>query len=600
MIEAILADRRARFILVGGAATLAHAVMLLIFVELGGLNPTLANLFAFICAFFVSYLGHKRFTFRSDASHASALPGFLLAALAGLVVNVGLFAVLSDVFRVHYWLVFGLVILLAPSVVYVISRDHAFQSGEESSARGGFAGWDKKHFIIPALLFGATVIYAVTYYYPVFYFDHWDLLPMIIAADEERLGAGQVFALHGSHWHATGYIIMLALGKFTGHAHLADVMANLVMALIAFGGVAVLVRRQVQAFSPRASLFVPVAILALFVFSLDQSQNWLWGWQTAVFGHLIGVVWCLEALTRHDLRLRGILFACITAAMAIYGFATGWALLPIGFAVLLLRRITRRDQGWVNLAIWTGFTALMLWHFKLALAARGGAELVAASSLPGFSEPVYMYAIYAMNYVANAVTRFSPDIALPVFLISGGVALWCLFSLSRKDDFSFANVTPALALMAYGIGAGLLTSLGRLDEFGPDTAFLGRYITFANLYWVGLISLVFAARAHVGKNGWRGIAYYLKLLVAMKLGAIGNVVSSAVPHATEVREASTALQACYPNVPDYELEMFFAPTQMRRARSHLDYLKERRLSVFASVGPGDTCGADDEGAPQHD
>ena len=155
--------------------------------------------------------------------------------------------------------------------------------------------------------------------------------------------------------------------------------------------------------------------------------------------------------------------------------------------------------------------------------------------------------------------------------------------------------------MAYGIGAGLLTSLGRLDEFGPDTAFLGRYITFANLYWVGLIGLVFAARAHAGKNGRRGLTFYLGLLIAMKLGTIGNVVSSAVPHAIEVREASAALKACYPNVAESDLSMFFAPTQMARARPHLDYLKERQLSVFAAVGAGDTCGAGggEEGV-QHD
>jgi len=127
----------------------------------------------------------------------------------------------------------------------------------------------------------------------------------------------------------------------------------------------------------------------------------------------------------------------------------------------------------------------------------------------------------------------------------------------------------------------VLTALGRLDAFGADTAFLGRYITFANLYWIGLIGLVFAVRPFVTKRANTGLGIYLGLLVAMKLGTIGNVVSSAIPHAQEVRRAAGHVQACYPDVDQETLRAFFGPTQMARAERYLEYLETRQLSLFS-------------------
>ena len=586
MIEAVLADRRARFILIGGAATLVHALMLGLLVEGAGLEPTPANLLAFISAFLVSYVGHKQVTFRSSAPHTQALPRFLLAALAGLFVNVALFAVFADMFGVHYWIVFALVIVTAPFVVYVVSRDYAFQDGQ-ARAGGLFRGLEWRCFIIPALCFLVTLVYTLTLYHPVFYFDHWDLLPMMEAVDQDGLEVGQLFTLHGSHWHATGYIVMLALGKYTGFAHGGEVLASLVFALIAFWGARILLARQVRALSDSVSLCVPIAILGLFMFSLDQSQNWLWGWQTAVFGHLVGVIWCLEALTRERLNWRSAVFACLMAALAIYGFATGWALLPIGFAILLARKTLISEEGWEKLAIWAVFSALMAWHMSLALGARGDA--VSADAVPSLAAPLHLYVLYAMNYAASAVTRFSPDIALPIFLISVGILAWCVIVFYRAKQHVLMSLAPALALMLYAGGAGMLTGLGRLDVFGADTAFLGRYITFANLYWIGLIGLVFAVRPVMSKRTNRGLGVYLGLLVAMKLGTVGNVVSSALPHAQEVRQAAVQLRACYPDTDRATLEAFFGPTQMRRAKRHLEYLEANQVSLFRQAQDKEAC-----------
>lgn len=577
MIEAILEDRRARFVLVGGAATFVHAIMLAVFVELFGLRPTAGNLLAFLTAFFVSYFGHKRLTFRSDAPHAKALPGFLVAALAGLFVNIGLFAVLTDVFSVNYWIVFGLVILIAPCVVYLMSRDHAFQVEDAGAGRSGAAlKWPL--YVVPAGLFVVTAIYAVTYYYPMFYFDHWDLVPMMEAMEEGRLQAGQVFALHGRHWHASGYVIMLALGGLTGFSHLAEIIASLLLAVVAFVGALRLVKRQIENLGGARSWVVPTAITALFVFSLDQSQNWLWGWQVAVFAHLVGVVWCLDVLTRDEVTPRHAGLASVFAALAIYGFGTGWALLPIGFVILAARKVMIEGEGWGGLVVWAVFGALISWHMSLALQAQDAS----GASSAGLGQSMLAYGLYAMNYVANAVTRFSIDIALPVFVLSAGIAVWCMYAASRGRGIQPLKLAPALALMAYAIGAGLLTSFGRLEAFGANTAFLGRYITFANMYWIGVIGLVLGCIPLMGKRGRRGLIMYAGVICLMKLGTIGNVVGSSVPHTQTVRGVIAKVRACYPNVEEADLAGLFGPGQMTRADERLAYLQARDLGAFSS------------------
>lgn len=456
---------------------------------------------------------------------------------------------------------------------------------EAITARSLFASL----FSLPAACFLVTAIYTLMFYFPLFYFDHWDLLGMVQAIDTGNLTTQHVFKLHGLHWHASGYFLMLLLGEITGYSQLAEVLMSLGLAFIAFLGALKLVKRQINIGSYVPNWTVPTAITALFVFSLDQSQNWLLGWQITVFAHLVGVVWCIEILTRQTLSWRSTSAACVMAAVAIYGFATGWALIPIGFGVLIARKIFYPGEAWKSLAVWALFSVLILWHMILAMAAEAIAQSAAATT-GGLENPFYAYGIYALNYVASPVTRFSSDISLFVFVLSGAVALYCIRLVWRSNAISPLKFAPALALMAYAIGAGLLTSFGRLDNFGHGTAFLGRYITFGNMYWLGFMALLFAALQNATGTGRRGIFLALGLLCVLKVATIGNVVGSAVPHAKQVHASVAKVRACYPNLSQEDLAGVFGPSQFARARGQLKYVHDNKLSAFAkSPEPNIVC-----------
>jgi putative flippase GtrA len=79
------AMRMARFGLVGGAATVTHASMSLLSLNLFALPTLFSNFIGFLCAFLVSLLGHTFFTFAAPMSMKIALKFTAVAIFAVLM-----------------------------------------------------------------------------------------------------------------------------------------------------------------------------------------------------------------------------------------------------------------------------------------------------------------------------------------------------------------------------------------------------------------------------------------------------------------------------------------------------------------------------------
>jgi putative flippase GtrA len=116
-----------RFGLVGMAALVVHWLVVVILVPLA-LVPLVANMFAFLVAFQVSYFGHRRWTFA--ATHLpmqQTLPRFLLVALASFALNEVCYALLLYYTSLDYRVSLLLVLALVASLTFVTSKKWAFQ-----------------------------------------------------------------------------------------------------------------------------------------------------------------------------------------------------------------------------------------------------------------------------------------------------------------------------------------------------------------------------------------------------------------------------------------------------------------------------------------
>jgi len=124
--------RLAKFGVVGLTATAVNAAVFYLLVRNLWLPPVPAAVAAFVCAFVVSYVGHRHWTFAEQAAGADSrqsLIKFLLTALLGLCCNTFLTWLLTGPFGLPA--LSGLVsILLVPVLTFVCSKYWAFAPKE--------------------------------------------------------------------------------------------------------------------------------------------------------------------------------------------------------------------------------------------------------------------------------------------------------------------------------------------------------------------------------------------------------------------------------------------------------------------------------------
>lgn len=117
-----------RFGIVGLIAAAVHFSILIFLVEIGHIKPLVANFFAFIFSFQVSYWGHRSFTFRGTrVRHRVAFPRLLLVGSSGFFANEGLFYVLLTMFGMPYMLAQFFVLTILPLANFTLGKLWVFR-----------------------------------------------------------------------------------------------------------------------------------------------------------------------------------------------------------------------------------------------------------------------------------------------------------------------------------------------------------------------------------------------------------------------------------------------------------------------------------------
>ncbi|MES2089503.1 MAG: GtrA family protein [Pseudomonadota bacterium] len=127
-LDRVLPPGPIRFIVVGGAAAGVHYGVALLLNGLMGMSPAWANPLAFGCAFPVSYVGHRVFSFpQARLPHRQALPRFLTVAISSFVGNQALLLALLHWWAWPFWLALGCTLVTVALATYVFSRYWAFR-----------------------------------------------------------------------------------------------------------------------------------------------------------------------------------------------------------------------------------------------------------------------------------------------------------------------------------------------------------------------------------------------------------------------------------------------------------------------------------------
>jgi len=117
----------ARFTTTGAAAALTHySIVMLLFKR--NIALQYANLIAFLLAYWVSYFGHRIFTFKAQhIAHRQTLPKFTLVAGLGFLFNESFLLLSNLYFSASVSTLVCVAIVLTSIVTFLLNRFFAFQ-----------------------------------------------------------------------------------------------------------------------------------------------------------------------------------------------------------------------------------------------------------------------------------------------------------------------------------------------------------------------------------------------------------------------------------------------------------------------------------------
>lgn len=120
-----------KFAAVGLSALLVHFALVAWVLVPTGCAPLMANLYAFILAFVVSYCGHRALTFKArQLPHRRTLPRYAVVAGVSFALNESLYFALLHNSTLDYRSALLIVLLTVAALTFVLGRCWAFCGGK--------------------------------------------------------------------------------------------------------------------------------------------------------------------------------------------------------------------------------------------------------------------------------------------------------------------------------------------------------------------------------------------------------------------------------------------------------------------------------------
>lgn len=406
------------------------------------------------------------------------------------------------------------------------------------------------------LLLAATLAWHV----PMMLWDHLDLVPMYEAWQSGAFLSSEAVRVHdGSHLHFPAYVLLLGTTRLSGGQTLLDcVLAWALLSVYAW-----LMLSAVRHMLPdrRPPWLLPG--LVGFILHPGHLANTQWGWQVAVFLCLGGCAAVLAILSGRTPGWRENGLALFGMLVATTSFSTGFAIVPVALALILLHREIPPFRRFALAVPW------VVCAVAIAVFASGGTPVPKAAPAD--------FVLYVLNYIGGGVARFATDLApwLTAFALISSVA--CALAVRSDPKARFW-----LACMVFSLGAAALTALGRAEPFGTDHAFASRYVSFSSVFWVGWLGLTALALEAVRpplRRLLRGL-----VVVALLLGIFNALHMAKKAREVAERSAQTAatIRSQYPVVDDAVLqEIYFGRSE--QAKQRLDVLHRQRFAPFDAL-----------------
>jgi len=326
--------------------------------------------------------------------------------------------------------------------------------------------------------------------------DGWDTPGILLETEVHRgLNARDFVAQHNESRPLFPRLVFYSASHVFGwHPKLFMLLswlATLVAALVA----ARWLRQAVRA--PLA--FVASLIVSAFAFSLAQYANFLWGMQLVVFVPSLCLILALE-LARSRASPTFVLIGVIgLCSLSTFSYANGmicWLLAAPALQLVAAERVAERSRLRVMAGIYLACAvlALLLYFWDYARPPHH------PSFVAALLEPAQAGLFFASWLGAPFSDAVWPLEAAPIagcgvlVVVAGLVGVFVQQVRASGGRDLVRRAIPWLALLAYGLISGLVTTAGRVGS-GEQAAFSQRYATQVMWIPVGLTGLVCVMRA---------------------------------------------------------------------------------------------------------
>jgi len=369
------------------------------------------------------------------------------------------------------------------------------------------------------IYFGLTVLSIVillffTYAYRVEvpFRDQWHLVPMLEKSYTGTLTFQDLFSQHYEHRPFFPRIIMILLARLTGWNTVYELTFNVICALIIFLLLVYQVKKSVANLSKALNAWI-IPLIALFVFSLGQNENFWCGWQIAIMLSLLCSVTGIILLSNR-LDWKKFTVAVGMGVVITYSHGTGFAYWLVGLLILLMHTTNNnRDAARARLLTWCFVTCLVCFSYFYGYKRTVYSDLPLTKSLAIFSCP-FEYVKFVFKFLGSSVSYFSTKLAY-LFSFFGIVGFaYAVWFLVKKRRAPFQLLIPYIALGIYAVGSAFLTGLNRAG-FCSIMAFSSRYLSFSYPFWVSVCILFYLIiLISPKKSNSRSISFVIVIAIA--------------------------------------------------------------------------------------
>lgn len=360
--------------------------------------------------------------------------------------------------------------------------------------------------IIP-LVFLIVTVYKYQVNIP--YSDEWEMTSLIEKSYQNKLDLSDFWSTHNEHRVLFPKLILLAVARLTHWNISYELVINILLTLGIFITISYLVHKTFRKKKYQGNFLL--FIFSIMVFSLNQFENWLLGWQITILLSTLAATIGIILLSNNNLSWRKVIVAAVLGVISSYSFATGVVYWPVCLLIIATNRLKKNRFFlifWVIVSLMV--IILFLYGHPYSLGKIN----------------IFQLTLYIITYLGRPLgtityyrTQFSYYFGtVGIFLMSVNV-----FLLIKKKT-SWLLLKPWVFLCLYAIGSAVITGWGR-QELGWVQGGASRYIVISNLFWISNITIFIYLFFPTAKTATDKIFSYVTVLIFIILIIVASIHS---------------------------------------------------------------------------